>query len=210
MAREDAVFALKGDEVGDGAHRGEIEIVAQFDAEGRWIVLRTQAFEQPVHQFEDEADGAEVVPCGVAGGGVYVGVDQDAVFEVFFLGAVVIDHDDVDAEGAQVGDLLVGVGAAIQRDEQVGPAGLQGAVDGTARQSVAILGAAGNDEARVGAKAAEHAHEERGAADAVDVVVTEHGDVFALGERAAEADGGGLDVGEEKRVLQVAEGRSQE
>ena len=120
------------------------------------------------------------------------------------LRAVVVDHDDVDALRLEVGDLLVGIGPAVERDEQVRLALLQRAVDRAARKAVAVLRAARHDEARVEPEAPQHEHQERRARHPVDVVVAEDGHLLAArdGRRAA-ASAAGSTLGTQERVRQL-------
>jgi hypothetical protein len=75
----------------------------------------------------------------------------------------------------------VGVGAAVERDEEPRACPLERPVDGAAGEAVAVLGAARDDEARVQPEAAQDEDEERRAADPVDVVVAQDDDLLAAG-----------------------------
>ncbi|OPZ41276.1 MAG: hypothetical protein BWY94_02472 [Actinobacteria bacterium ADurb.BinA094] len=74
---EDAVLAEQRDKVGDGAHRDEVEVVAQPDRVRLRMVRLAHRLEQRVHELEDEADGAEVLPGRRGRLGVDVRVDED-------------------------------------------------------------------------------------------------------------------------------------
>ncbi len=208
-ARENAVLSGERHEVGHGAHRGEVEIVAQLDALRHRMFLRAQEFQQAVREFENETDGAEVVPRLVAVASVDVRVDEQTLVERLLLRAMVIDHHHIDALADKVGDLLVRVGAAVERDEKLGLALLQRAVDGAARKAVTVLHAARHDEARLRAKAAQDAHEQRGAAHAVHIVVAEDDDVLARVDGFAQARGARLHVVQEERIVELGEGGPQ-
>ena len=145
-----------------------------------------------------------------SGAGVHVGIDQDAAAERFLLRTVVVDHDRVHPLRLQIGELVMRVGAAVQRDEEIRPAGLQRPVDGPAAQAVALLEAPRHHEARIEAEAPQHAHEQRRAAHAVDVVVAQHHQRLAPGDGPLEAGDGGVEIDEQERVLQFGQRRPQE
>ena len=203
VAGENAVLAGERHEIGHSAHRGEVKVVAQLHRESDGVVFGAKEFQQAVRQFKNEADGAEVVPRFVARDRIDMRVDEDALRERFFLGPVMVDDEHVDALRNQIGDLVVGVGAAVERDEEVGIALFQSTVDGAAREPIAVLHAARHDKVRVQPEAAENAHEQRGAAHAVHVVIAEHDHLFARLDGPAQTRGGGLHVGQQKRVVKL-------
>ena len=207
MAREDAVLALQRHEIRDGAERDEIEVIAQFDFKRHRVVLGAQLFQQAVNEFEDEAHRAEVPPRRIAVGlvGLDVRIDEQALVEGFFLRAMMVDHHDVDALPAQIRRLLVGIRAAIERDEKVRLATLQRPVDRAPRKTVAILGAARHDETRVEPEAAQDHHEQRGAAHAIDIVVAEHDHFLAARDRLAQPRRRGGEITEQKGIGEARE-----
>ena len=208
VAREDAVLALQGHKVRDGSKRNQIEMVAQTNPKGHGVVLGAEAFEQPVAELEHQSHGAQVQDGsgGLRPGAMHVGIDQQPVLQRPFRGAVMIDHQHVDAQTSQVGRLGVGIGATVQRDEKIGAAALERAVDRAARKTVTVLGAAGHHVTRIEAEAPEHGDEQRGAADSINIVVPEHDDLLPIRDSPREPSRGGLDVGQEKRILQLRQG----
>ena len=88
-----------GHQVGDRAHRDEVQVVPQLDAGGHRVVLGAQLLQEAVHELEDEPHGAEVLPgrLGRLPRAVPdVGVDEESLLERRVLGAVVVDDEDVD------------------------------------------------------------------------------------------------------------------
>ena len=71
-------------------------------------------------------------------------------------------------------------------------------------QPVAVLGAAGQVPVHVGAERAQHAHEDGGRADAVDVVVAVHRDARARAHVREDQRDGGVDPGEGRGVVALA------
>ena len=202
MAREDAVLAEQRHEIGDGAERDEVEVIPYFDFKAERMLRLAQALKHAVHEFENEANGAKVAPRRVVGALVDVRVDQERVETRRFLGAVVVDDDNVHAEGAQVGDLGSGIGAAVERDEERGATTLERAIDGVASETVAFFESARDEIARAQSEAAENADEKGRAADAVDIVVAEHDDVLARLHRAQKAVDRRGEIGEQERITE--------
>ena len=212
MSRQNPILAQQRHQVGHGAQRDKVEMVAQLDAESDRMILRSQLLQQAVAQFEHEPDGAEISPRAVAvdRARVHVRVDQQAVIERLFLRAMMVDDDHVDPLRAQVRGLDVRIGAAVERDEEMRFARLERAIDGAARKPIAILGTPRHDEPRIQAKAPQNHHEQRGAAHAINVVVAEHDDLFALRDRLAQARGRGLEIAQEERIVESGERGLQE
>src|SRR5690606_481883 len=115
---QDSILVEQRHEVGDRAHGNQVEIVLEDDFGGGHVIFFAQGFEQAVNQFEDQPNRAEVCPW-LARFIHHVRVDQDAVGGRVFLGAVVVDDNDINALASQVGDLLNGIGSAIDGDKQV-------------------------------------------------------------------------------------------
>ena len=59
---ENPVLAEKRDQVRDRAHGDKVQVVPQLDSGGDRMVLGTQLLQEAVHELEDEADRAEVLP----------------------------------------------------------------------------------------------------------------------------------------------------
>ena len=103
--------------------------------------------------------------------------------------AVVVDDDDVDAAAARVLEARVVARAAVARDEER-RAGGEDALERGRGEAVAPLEAIGEERDDAAAERAEHVGHERGAGDAVGVVVAEDGDRLAGADGAGEARGG--------------------
>ena len=99
----------------------------------------------------------------------------------------------------------MGIGAAIERNEQRRLAALQRPVDRAARQSIAILRPAGNDKPRGQAERPQHTDEQRGATDAVHIVVAQDHHGFAAGNRRPQPRRRGVEAAQEKGIAQAGQ-----
>ena len=204
MAGQNPVLPQQGHQVGHRAQGHEVEIIAQLEGERHRVVFRAQLLEQTMHELEHQADRAEVAPAGIRAGLVRldVRIDQQALAQGLLLRAVMVDDDDLDALRAQVGDLIVGVGATIERDKQRRLAALQRTVDGAARQSVAILRPPRDDKPRGEPERPQHADQQRGAADTVHIIVAQDHHGLAAGNRRPQPRGRGIEAAQEKGIAQ--------
>jgi len=160
-----------------------------------------------VDEFEDQPSGAEGLPWGVLGV-IDPGIDQRAR-HAGLLGDVVVDHDDIDAFGAETFDLWLGIGAAVERDEELRLRFGEHAFERSHRETVALFQAARDEILRLGAEAAQEVDEHRGARDPVDVVVSEDGDPLALGGGGDETLGGFAQAADRERVGDMGELRAE-
>ena len=207
MRGEDAVLGPQRHEVRDGAEGGEVEVVLDGDARAAFVAGEPEHLEDAVDELEDQAGGAERLPRRI-GRVVHARIDQGA-HGVSFLGDVMVDHDHLDAGGAQARHLGQRIGAAIQGDEQL-RAGLgEDAVEGRHRKAVALLHAARDEVGGLGAEAAQAVHEHRGAGDAIHVVVAEDRDALAGGGGLDEPLRGGAQAADGEGVGDVGELRTQ-
>jgi hypothetical protein len=117
--------------------------------------------------------------------------------------AVVVGHNDIEAGDARGGHLVDGGNRAVGRDQQP-RAPLCQARDGRCREAVAVLAAAGQKPVHVGTECAQDHNEDRGRADAVDVVVAVHGDPRSRLGVAEYERARVVDPGEVRRVVTFA------
>ena len=145
-------------------------------------------------KFEHQPDGAELPPSLITRQFIGMGINQNARLQWCFFRTVVIYHDDVDAESLEVSHLFERIGAAIQGDKKVGTTGLERAVDGAAGEPITVRHPPGHDETRIGPQASKNADQQRSAADPVDIVVTEHHDLLARGQRLSQTRRGATEI----------------
>ena len=207
MGREDAVLRAQRDQVGDGTEGGQIEIVLHRDRSTAFVAGETQDLQHAVDQLEDQSGGTQRLPRGVRGV-VDARVDEDAS-DAGFLGDVVVDHDDVDAFGAEAFDLGLGIGTAVERDEELRFRLGEYTFERGHRETVALFQATRDEILRRGAESAEEVDEHRGARDPVDVVVAEDGDALALGGGDDETLGGFAQAADRERIGDVGELRAE-
>ena len=122
---------------------------------------------------------------------------------------MVVDHDDVDAFGAEAFDLGLGIRPAIEGDEQLRLRFGEHAFQRGHGKAVTLLQAARHEILRLGAEAAQEVDEHRGARDPVDVVVAEDGDPLALGGGEDETLGGFAQAADRERVGDMGELRAE-
>ena len=113
---------------------------------------------------------------------------------------VVIGDDHVHAGGPSGGDLVDRGDAAVHGHDQRGAA-LGQALHGGRGQAVAVVDAAGQEPARLGAEAAQGPDHDRGGAHAVDVVVAVNDDGPTGGDVAADEIERLLDAVKSGRVV---------
>ena len=103
-----------------------------------------------------------------------------------FVGLVMVDDDDVEAELPGFRQRLVAGGAAVDGDQQLGAACRERA-DRLDVRAIALEDAVGNVDERIEASVAQERGEQRGRRGAVDVVVAEDGDLLARSSRRRRA-----------------------
>ena len=166
LAHEPAVLALQRHDVRHGRERDQVQILV-----GQRRVL-PRALQQRLRELVGDAGGAQVRARVAVDARVHERrVRQHAV------GArrVMVGDHDVHPQRAGERDLLDRGDRAVDRDQQVGPARGQ-LLDRRAREPVAVVDPARQVPVHVRAQRAQRAHEDRGRAHAVDVVVPVDGD----------------------------------
>jgi hypothetical protein len=104
------------------------------------------------------------------------------------------------------GHLLDRGDAAVDGHQQADAAAGK-ALDRGGREPVAVVEAAGQLPDGIGAEGAQRADEDRGGADAVDVVVAEHGDARAARQVTADQLDRGGDPGQRERIVALVGGK---
>ena len=131
-------------------------------------------------QLERDADAGKMLERKAAVRAV--GVDHGAGGGQLVLTFVVIGDDEVDAEGGGKGGLLHAGDAAVHGDDER-DALLGKRADRIAAEAVALLYAAGDVHEHRRPAGAEIIGQKAGGGDAVHVVIAEHGDGLAAGNR---------------------------
>ncbi len=184
---EDAVFAAKGNDVGDGGDGGELhERIEHFAlALGRHRGGEKESF----GELEGNTCTAEVL-IGVRAAGL-IGIDDSDGGRDFGFGEVMVRDDDVDAEGAGMLDDGTGADSGIDTDDEGDAAGL-GFGDDFGAHAVAFAEAVGHVEFALAAGDLDGFGEEDDRHGAVDVVVAVEEDLFPILDGEGEAgDGAG-------------------
>jgi hypothetical protein len=190
LAHQPAVLTAQRDAVGHGGQRHEVEVLPRRPR-------RTPGVGQRGDELVRDAGGAEVRTRVAPDHGM----DDRGVGQRARARLVVVGHHNVDPGGAGTRHLLDRGDRAIDRHQQPRAACGQ-AVDRGGVQSVAVVGAARQVPVRVGSQGAQAAEEDRGRADAVDVVVAVDGDARAAGDMAQDdLDGGRHPVECGRRML---------
>jgi hypothetical protein len=127
------------------------------------------------------------------------GADAQAVGQLLG-GAMVVGHDHVHAELAGSRHLGGGRDAAVDRDDQLHALAGQ-PLQRLGADAVALLEAAGQVPADLGAQRPQHQDGQRRRADAVGVVVAVHADPLAALGRGQDAVTGGAHVAQQQRVV---------
>ena len=113
-----------------------------------------------------------------------------------------IYDEHVDSQATQVGNLFVGICAAVQRHEQSRPLRLKRAIDRTARKTVAISRSPWHDKLRIESESPQNRDQQRRAAYAVDVIIAQNDHRFAPRDRRAQAIRASLEIAQKKRIPQ--------
>ena len=147
-------------------------------------------------ELEHHAGGAQL-RAGV--GGRQRRVHDDTVGKLLARQVVVADHH-VEPRRPRRGHGLDGRDATVDRDQQA-HAPLGQPLDGAGGQPVALVEAAGQLPDGIRAEGAQRSQEDRRRADAVHVVVAEHGDAGAAPDVGADQLGGRRDTRQGQRVV---------
>ena len=194
-----AILVEQRHHVGDGAHRRHVDVGPQTQ---RQLCARRAAGldEQRVRQLEGHPDAGQR-PVRV---GAQVGGDHDALGQ---LGAelVVVGDDDVETEPGSPPHRVHVLDAAVDRDQQIGPA-LRSLLDGGLREPVALAETVRQQPADVGAQLAQHLAEQEGGRDAVGVVVAVHHDALPAPQGAVDARPRLCHPAQQVRVVEQAVG----
>ena len=132
-------------------------------------------------------------------------MDDRAVGQLL-AGPVVVGDHDVEPRGARCRNLLDRGDAAVHRDEQLHAAPAQ-PLDRRAGEPVALVEAARQLPHRIGAERAQRPQQHRGGADAVHVVVAEHGDHRAALDVPEDQLTGRGDARQRERVVRLLGGQ---
>ena len=118
LGDEGAVEALERHHIGHGAERDQIEEAEEIGLRTleRPKSARAQRAVERNDSHEHEADGGEMAELRQVI--EPVGIDHGERGRKHFVGLMVVDHDDVEAELARFCERLVAGGAAIDSDEQ--------------------------------------------------------------------------------------------
>ena len=198
FAHEATVLVDQRDDVGDRGERHQVEVLV-----GERRVL-PRALQQRLRELVGDRGGAQLRARVAAEPGVHDrGVRQRAVGA---RGVVVGDHD-VEPRGARGGDLLDRRDRAVDRDQQVGPAGSE-LLDGRGGEPVAVVDPAREVPVDLRAERAQCPHEDGGRGHAVDVVVAMHRDPRLPRDVPEDVLRGGAQAAE--RVERMAVGAGEE
>ena len=165
LAHDAPVLAAQRHQVADRGERREVDVL------GRLGRVAAGGGEQRLAQLQHDARGAQLRAAVVA----ERRVDDGAVGQLVAWAMVIGDHH-VEPCGSGRGHLLDGSDAAVDRDEQLHPAARQ-PLDRRPGEAVALVEAARQLPHGIGAERAKGPEQHRGGADAVHVVVAEHGDL---------------------------------
>ena len=193
---QDAVLTRDGDDVGGDAHGAEVEQGGEF------VELDAVALGKGLHELEAHAAAREV-----GAGVVVVGafrVEHGHGGGHGLVGDVVVADDEVDAQRAGIGDLVDGLDAAVEHDDE-SDAHLGGVVHPLARDAVSLVVAVGDVEVHVRVELAQETVDQRYGRAAVDVVVAVDHDAFLAPHGLVEAVDGGVHVVHQERVGQFGE-----
>jgi hypothetical protein len=148
-------------------------------------------------QHEGHAGGGQHALPALAAGAV--GIDHGRRGRRVLAHQVVVDHHHFEADDGGAGDGVIGRGAAVQGDHQLGAAVADG-LEGRRAGAIALGQAIGNIDRQLDAHVAEPAHQLGGAGGPVDVVVGEHHGRPAAFQRVDQDLRGPVHVGEAGRV----------
>ena len=118
-------------------------------------------------------------------------------------GLVVVRHDDVDPLGAHHLDLDRGGDAVVDRDDEIGVASLDHALERLGGKAVALAEAPGDVGVHLGTKVTKRERKEAGRAHAVNVEVAKDGDGLAVAHGSLDAVGRGGQARKLERIMPV-------
>ena len=190
---EGTVLAREGHHVRDGAERRHVRVLAPE-------VRPAKAAAQLVNELEGDA-GAGKVAAGTAM--VELGITDGNALGHEVSGLVMVRHDDVDPLGAHHLDFDRGGDAIVDRDDEIGVAALDHALERLGGKAVALAEAPGNVGVHLGAKVTKRERKEAGRAHAVHVEVAKDGNGLAIAHGSLDAVGRGGQAGKLERVMPV-------
>ena len=180
------VQTFEGNDVAHRCQSHEIEQSEQVRRRRRaGVVAALAELARCCHQqHEHDAGRAEMAEPGDVV--LPVGVHERCHVGEALVGLVVIDHDDVGAQGGSDRERIEARRAAIDGDDEF-RAVLDETFDGLGIGAVALGEAIGNIDARIEPVRLKKTLQQRGRAGAVDVVVSEYGDGLATLDGVGEA-----------------------
>ena len=175
LGHEGAVEPFERHHIGDGAERHQIEKAEEirFRPLRGPEAARAQLAVDRDHGHEHEADGGEVAELREIV--ETVGIDHGQRRRKQFIGLMVVDHDDVEAELARLEHRFMARGAAIDGDQERRPARGERA-DRLRIRSVAFEQPIGNMDDRTNAAVEQIPPQHRRRRRSVDIVVAQDGD----------------------------------
>ena len=202
---EGAIQADERHDVGDRRQRDEIERGEEI---GRLAVVPETGLPQGAIERDqghrDHAGGAEIAEAGEIV--LPVGIDDGQRGRQRFRRLMMVEHDDVEPEPPRLGERLMADRAAVDRHQQARALGGE-AGDRLDIGAVAFGDAIGDVNKRLAAASVEEFGDQRRAAGAVDVVIAEDRDPFALHRGARQTLRRRLHVAQDEGVgHQIAQG----
>ncbi len=191
LAHDAAVLAAQRHEVADRGERGQIDVIGGL---GR---VATRRAEQRLAQLQHHTRGAQLRAAVVAERRV-----NDRAVGQLVAGPVVVGDHHVEPRSTRGGHLLDRGDAAVHRDQQLDPTPAQ-PLDRRTGQPVALVEAARQLPDRVGTEGTQGPQQHRGGADAVHVVVAEHGDHRAALDVAEDQLTGRRNARQGERVVRL-------
>ena len=116
---------------------------------------------------------------------------------------VVVRHDDVDSLGAHHLDLDRGGNAIVDRDDEIGVAALDHALERLGGKAVTLAETPGNVGVHLGAKVTKRERKEAGRAHAVHVEVAKDGNSLTVAHGSLDAVSRGGQAGKLERVMPI-------
>ena len=195
LGHEGAVEAFERHHIGDGAERHQVEKAEEirFRSLRGPEAARAQLAIDRDHGHEDEADGGEVAE--VREIVETVGIDHGQRRRKQFIGLMVIDHDDVEAEVHAPRASAHGSWCRNRRRPGT-PRARRASGSPPGIRSVAFEQAIGNMDHRTKAAVEQIPPQHRRRGRSVDIVVAQDGDGFPAHDAVRQPHGGGPHVGQ--------------